>query len=61
MGVMTKNNKLVIITEPKSIHVALPQNAGNNLNHETDFIKNEISQLLSKNWRGNNIHKHGKQ
>ena len=61
MGVMIKNNKLVIITEPKSIHVALPQNAGNSFNHETDFVKNEISQLSSRNWHGNNIHKHGKQ
>ena len=61
MGVMIKNNKIVITTEPKSIHVALSQNAGNNFNHETDFVKNEISQLLSKNWHGNNIHKHGKQ
>ena len=39
MGVMIKNNKIVITTKPKSIHVALPQNAGNNFNHETDLMK----------------------
>ena len=60
MGVIVKDNKLVTITEPKTIHIYLPKDIGNNLKHNIDLnkqhneflaehtIKNEISGLLSK-------------
>ena len=60
MGVHSKNNKLVIITEPKSFHFDLPKDGGKSLKHETDStikhneflaehtIKSEISRLLFK-------------
>ena len=39
MGVIVKDNKLVIITEPKTIHhFDLPEKVDNKLNHEIDFI-----------------------
>ena len=71
--VITKDNKSVIITHSKTIHFDLPEDAKNNLKHEIDFvlrhnnfvnehtIKNEISQLVSKDKHGNDIHEHGKQ
>ena len=34
MGVIIKDNKLVIITEPKAIHFNLPKHFGNNLTAE---------------------------
>ena len=56
MGVIINDNKLVTITEPKTIHFDLPKKIDSSLKHETDFlvkhneflaedtIKNEISQ-----------------
>ena len=38
MGVIMKDNKLVLITEPKTIHFDLHEDVGNNLKHEIDFI-----------------------
>ena len=39
MEVTIKDNKLVIITEPKNIHhLDLPKKFGNKLNQEIDFI-----------------------
>ena len=73
MGVYTRDNKIVITTEPKTIHFDLSKNADNNLKHKIDFIINhqellaehtikmEIRLLLSKYKHGNNIHGHGKQ
>ena len=68
MEVIIKNNRLVIITEPKDIHFDLPKDIGNNSKHEIYFIikyneflaehtiKIKISQLLSKYKHGNDIH-----
>ena len=38
MGVIIKDNKLEIITQPKAIYFHLPKNVGNNLEYEIDFI-----------------------
>ena len=55
MGVVIKDNKLVIVTEIQHLYSDLPKDIGNNLKHETDciikhneflaeqIIKNEIS------------------
>ena len=63
-----KDNKTVIITEPKTFYSNLPKNVNNNLKHEIHFIvkyskflaehtiKYEISQLLSKYKYGHDIH-----
>ena len=73
MGVVIKENKLVIIREPKSNHFDLLKDVNTNLMHEINFIikdnkflaehttKNEGSQSLSKYKHGNNIHEHRKQ
>ena len=73
MAVIIKNNKLVIITVPKSTHLDLPKDIGNNFKHEIDFIikhnkfvagytiKNKISRLLPKYKHINDIHELGKQ
>ena len=73
MGVVIKENKLVIIREPKSNHFDFLKDVNTNLMHEINFIikdnkflaehttKNEGSQLLSKYKHGNNIHEHRKQ
>ena len=73
MGLITLDNKLVIITLPKTIYFDLPNDLGNNVKLEIDFIikhneflaehamKNEISQLLSKLKHVKDIHEHGKQ
>ena len=67
------DNKFVMITELKTIHIDLSKDIDNNLKHEFDFIikhnallaehavKNEIRQLFSKYKHGNNIHQHRKQ
>ena len=64
------DNKLLIITEPKTIYFDLTQDVVNNLKHEIDFIikqndfladhtiKNEISQILSKHKHGNYNHQY---
>ena len=68
MAAIIKRNKLVIITEPKTIQVV-----NSNLKYEIDYIirhngflakhtiKNEIGQLLSKYKHGNSIHEYRKQ
>ena len=73
MEVIIKDNKLVIVAEPKTIHFDLPNYVGNNLKHEIHFvikynefsaehtIKKKLSSLLPKHKNGNYIHKHGKQ
>ena len=55
-----KDNKSIIIIEPKPFHFVLTKDAGDNMKHEIDFIikhnellvkntiKNKIRQLLSK-------------
>ena len=50
MGVIIKDNKLVIITEPETIHFELSKKVGNNLKQEIDLIikHNKINQLISK-------------
>lgn len=65
MGVVIKENKLVIIREPKNNHFDLLKDVNTNLKHEINFIikdnkflaehttKNEGSQLLSKYKHGN--------
>ena len=72
MEVIINDNKLVIITEPKTIHFDLPKDVGNNLKHKIYFIikcnaflaehtiKNETGQLLSKYKHGNDIHEQQK-
>ena len=37
-GVVIKDNKLVITTEPKTIHFDLSEDVDNNLKHEINFI-----------------------
>ena len=37
-GVVIKDNKLVITTEPKTIHFDLSKDVDNNLKHEINFI-----------------------
>ena len=73
MGVHIDDNKLIIITKPKTIHVSLPQKVDSSLKHETDSIikhnefsaehtiKSEIRWLLFKYKNGNDIHEHRKQ
>ena len=73
MGVVIKENKLVIIREPKTNNFDLLKDVNTNLKHEINFIikdnkflaehttKNEGSQSLSKYKHGNNIHEHRKQ
>ena len=73
MGVCIDDNKLVIITEPKTIRFNLAKKVDSSLKHETDHaikcngslakhtIKKEISQFLSKFKNGDDIHKHGKE
>ena len=46
MVVIIKNNKLVIITVPKSTHLDLPKDIGNNFKHEIDFIIKHNNLLL---------------
>ena len=36
MGMIIKDNKLVVIAEPKTINFDLPKNFSNNLKHETE-------------------------
>ena len=72
MEVIINDNKLVIITEPKTIHFDLPKDVGNNLKHKIYFIikcnaflaehtiKNETGQLLSEYKHGNDIHEQQK-
>ena len=67
------DNKLVIITEGKTICYDLFINVDNSLKDEISSVikrneftavhrmKNNYSQLLSKYKHGNDIHKHGKQ
>ena len=38
MGVIIEDSNLVIIIKPKTIHFGLPNDIGNNLKHESDFI-----------------------
>ena len=38
MGVITKEKKLVIIAETKTIHFDFSKDASNSLKHEIDFI-----------------------
>ena len=38
MGVHVEENKLVIITEPKTTHFDWPRDITNSLKHETDSI-----------------------
>ena len=38
MEVIIKDNKLLVITELKTIHFVLFKNGGNNMKHEIDFI-----------------------
>ena len=73
MRVIIKDNKLAIITEPKTICFRLPKDIDNSLKHETDVfikhnaflakntIRNKVGQLLSKYMDENDIHKHRKQ
>ena len=73
MGVTIKDNKLVIITEPKAIHFDLPIDANNNLKQEKDVIikhnellaehtiKNEVCQLMYKHKHVGDIDKHQQQ
>ena len=73
MGIIIKNNELVIIAKPKPFYFDSPKNVGNNLKLEINFIikqkfflalhtiKSKVGQLLSKYNHGNNIHKHRKQ
>ena len=63
-----EDNKLVIITETKTVHFDLSEDVDNNLKYEIDFIIKDnqtlaehiinfkISQLLSKNKHGNDVH-----
>ena len=72
MGVVIKENKLVIIREPKTNHFDLLKDVNTNLQPEINFIiqdnkfltkhttKNEGSQLFSKYKHGNNIHEYRK-
>ena len=67
-----EDNKLAIITEPKTVNFDLSKDLDNNLKYEINFmikhnkllaehtIKNEISQLLFKYKHGNDIHEHSK-
>ena len=67
-----KENKLVIIREPKTNNFDLLKDVNTNLNHEINFIikdnkflakhttKNEGSQLFCKYKHGNNIHEYRK-
>ena len=64
------DNKLLIITEPKTIYFDVKQDVVDNLKHEIDFIikqndfladhtiKNEISRILSKHKHGNYNHQY---
>lgn len=73
MEVYISNNKLLIITEPKTTCFDLPIKVENSLKHEIDFIikknkvlahhtiRNETSRLLSKYKHRSDIHKHRKQ
>ena len=73
MGVKIEDNKLVIITESKTIHIDLPKDVGNELRHEIDSImkhleflanhtiKNEVCCLLFRYKHEKDIHEHGKQ
>ena len=42
MGVIIKYNKLVILTEPKTIHFDLPKNVDKNLKHEIYLVELSI-------------------
>ena len=64
------NNKLVVITEPKTTNFDLTIDVKNSLEHETDFIKKhkeflasiqQKTRLLSKYKHVNDIHEHRKQ
>ena len=62
----------VIITEPETIYFDSPRKVGNSLKHEIGIIikpngflvdhtiKNEVTRLLSKYKRGNDIHEYQK-
>ena len=72
MGVYIDDNKLVKLTEPKTICFALTNNVVNNFKQKTESfinnyeflvenrIKNNIDQLLKNCKHGNNIQKHRK-
>ena len=50
MRVIIKDNKLVIITDPKIIHFDLRKHVNNNVKHETEFITNEfLAEHIIKN------------
>ena len=73
MGVYIEDNKLVIITKPKTIHFDLLKDVGNNLKYESDSLikhneflaehtlKSKISRLFFQFKHGNDIQEHGKQ
>ena len=73
MGVAIGDNKLVVITESKTICFDLSKYVGKNLKDEIDFtikhneilaehkIKNKISPLLFRYKHGNNALEHRKQ
>ena len=73
MGVHIEDNKLVVVTEPKSFHFDLLKDVDINLRHEVYFIikqnellaesaiKIEIRQLMFRCKHGNCIHEHGKR
>ena len=73
MEVYIKCNKIVIITEPKTIRFNLTKKTDNSLKHEIDFtikhseflsehtIKSEISLLLSNYKHGSDIYEYRKQ
>ena len=70
---VNKDDKLVIITKPRTIYFDLSKTFDNNLKHEIGFIikyneflaehkiKNQIIQSLSKLKHGNDIHEQWKQ
>ena len=70
---VNKDNKLVIITKPRTIYFDLSKTFDNNLKHEIGFIikynqflaehtiKNQIVQLLFKLKHGNDIYEQWKQ
>ena len=70
---VNKDNKLVIITKPRTIYFDLSKTLDNNLRHEIGFIikynqflaehtiKNQIVQLLFKLKHGNDIYEQWKQ
>ena len=73
MEVIINDNKLVITTEPKTVHFDLSKKIDSSLKHGIDFtikhneflaedtMKKEIGQLLSKYKHGIDIHEYRKQ